>query len=219
VGWIADTDGLRRRSEPLAAAERADILDALAAVVAQAPFFTPTMPRSGRPFSVRMTNAGVLGWVSDRAGYRYQAHHPQTGAPWPAIPGAILAVWRQAVPGAPEPEACLVNLYRPGARMGLHVDADEAAGTVPVVSVSLGAPATFRLGGAGRGDATRSMVLRDGDVLVLDGAARRAHHGIDRVHPVAFGPLAPVHPLLEGGARINLTLRRVTVPPAPEPLP
>lgn len=172
-----------------------------------APPFAPTMPRSGRPFSVRMTNCGRLGWVSDRAGYRYQPLHPDTGHPWPPIPEALLALWRE-VSGYPHPpEACLVNLYRDGARMSLHQDRDEEEPAAPVVSVSLGCEAVFRVGGTGRRDATTSLRLASGDVVVLGGEARFSFHGIDRVLP-------DTSTLVPDGGRINLTLRRVTRPAA-----
>ena len=170
-----------------------------------APFYTPVMPRTGRPFSVRMTNMGALGWLSDRAGYRYQATHPETGQPWLPIPPMILDLWRE-VSGYPhEPQACLVNLYREGARMGLHRDEDEEDFAAPVVSVSLGDTAVFRIGGPERGGRTEMLKLASGDVLVMGGASRLAYHGIDRV-------LNGTSTLIEGGGRINLTLRRVTRP-------
>ena len=153
----------------------------LRAVLDASPPYTPTMPRSGRPFSVRMTNAGPLGWVSDRAGYRYQPTHPETAEPWAAIPPSALEAWT-ALAGYPAaPEACLINLYAPGTRMGLHQDRDEADFCAPVLSLSLGAPALFRYGGLQRSDPTRSVVLRSGDALVMGGPARLVHHGIDRL--------------------------------------
>jgi alkylated DNA repair protein (DNA oxidative demethylase) len=138
-------------------------------------------------------------------GYRYEARHPKTDAPWPAIPQALLDLWRDVSGYSAPPEACLVNHYREGARMGLHVDADEAAQDAPVVSVSLGDTALFRVGGRKRADATRSFRLASGDVVVLAGAARQCFHGVDRVMP-------GTSKLLPGGGRINLTLRRVTLP-------
>lgn len=179
------------------------LLDEIRAVVAAAPLFTPVMPRTGTPFSVRMTNCGPLGWVSDRAGYRYQPSHPVTGEPWPAMPQQLLDLWRELAPDAPLPEACLVNFYGPKARMGLHQDRDEATFEAPVVSVSLGATALFRLGGRSRKDPTRSFRLASGDVLMLGGEARLAHHGIDRLLP-------GTSTLVRDEGRINLTLRRVT---------
>ncbi len=181
------------------------LVEALRAVVRAAPLFAPRMPRTGRPFSVRMTNAGALGWVSDEAGYRYQPEHPGTGAPWPAIPQAALAAWRELSGYAHDPEACLVNVYEASARMGLHQDRDEDALDAPVVSLSLGDTALFRYGGQARRDPTRSVRLASGDALVLGGASRLAFHGVDRLLP-------GTSPLLTGGGRINLTLRRVTKP-------
>jgi DNA oxidative demethylase len=152
-----------------------------------------------------MNNLGPLGWVSDRSGYRYQPTHPETGEPWPAIPERILAIWRE-VSGYPhEPEACLVNYYRQGAKMGLHRDEDEEDFAAPVVSVSLGDTAVFRIGGAERGGKTESLKLSSGDVLVMGGQSRLCYHGIDRV-------LTGTSTLLKDGGRINLTLRRVTKP-------
>ncbi|MCC4246705.1 alpha-ketoglutarate-dependent dioxygenase AlkB family protein [Stappia indica] len=179
------------------------LLEEIRAVVAAAPLFTPVMPRTGTPFSVRMTNCGPLGWVSDRAGYRYQPLHPVTGKAWPAMPPRLLDLWQELAPDAPAPEACLVNFYGPKARMGLHQDKDEATFEAPVVSVSLGATAVFRLGGRSRKDPTRSFRLASGDVLVLGGEARLAHHGIDRLVP-------GTSTLVRDDGRINLTLRRVT---------
>lgn len=195
--------GFRHHPRHLDAAAQAELLAAVLAVVAEAPWLTPTMPRSGRPFSVRMTNAGALGWVSDRAGYRYQPTHPLTGRPWPPIPAPVLTVWHELAGWPGEPECCLVNLYRAGARMGLHQDRDEAELGAPVVSISLGDRALFRLGGTTRRGPTRALLLESGDVVVLGGAARLAFHGIDRVEPGTSG-------LVPGGGRINLTLRRVS---------
>ena len=181
------------------------ILAELRQAVLRAPLFTPVMPRTAKPFSVRMTNLGPLGWVSDRAGYRYQARHPDTGSPWPAIPPSILAVW-QAVSNYPHPpEACLVNFYGEGAKMGLHQDRDEEDFTAPVVSISLGDTAIFRIGGTARTGKTQSLKLASGDVLVLEGTSRLAFHGIDRI-------IGGSSTLLKDGGRINLTLRRVTQP-------
>ena len=177
----------------------------LRAAVVEAPFFTPVMPRTGRPFSVRMTNLGPLGWVSDRAGYRYQPTHPETGRPWPPIPDVVLDIWRN-VSGYPhDPQACLVNHYREGAKMGLHRDADEEDFSAPVVSISLGDTAVFRIGGPERGGRTETLKLSSGDVLVMGGQSRLCHHGIDRV-------LTGTSTLLKDGGRLNLTLRRVTRP-------
>ena len=182
------------------AAQKA-LLDAVVARTEVAPFYRPAMPGNGRPFSVEQTNFGPLGWVSDKSGYRYQRAHPVTGKPWPDIPQALLDLWRE-IAHAPDPQCCLVNLYREGARMGLHQDRDEVA-DAPVVSVSLGDSARFRIGRASRGGATKSLVLASGDVLMFGGEARLAFHGIDRILPNRST-------LVPGGGRVNLTLRRVT---------
>lgn len=173
----------------------ADVLEAEAA----APFYRPETP-GGRPFSVEMTNLGALGWVSDRGGYRYQATHPLTGKPWPPIPSMLLGLWSALTGWSEAPDACLVNLYREQAKMGLHQDKDEADLTAPVLSVSLGDTAVFRIGAAESGP-TRSFRLTSGDVCALTGPARLARHGIDRLI-VGSSTLVP------GGGRINLTLRR-----------
>ena len=198
--------GFRRYQGYLGADEQAILLADIREVIARAPFFTPRMPRSGRPFSVRMTNCGPLGWVSDKDdGYRYQSTHPETGAPWPPIPGRLLRLWDDVSGYRSPPEACLINYYGCGARMGLHKDADEADMAAPVVSISLGDTAVFRLGGVRRRDPTVSLPLASGDVVILAGASRGAYHGIDRV-------IEGSGDLLDEGGRINLTLRRVTVP-------
>jgi alkylated DNA repair protein (DNA oxidative demethylase) len=186
------------------AAQR-DLVDMVRAAVSEAPLFTPLMPRTGRPFSVRMTNLGILGWVSDRAGYRYQPLHPETGRPWPTIPAMVLDLWREVSNFAHDPEACLVNVYNQGAKMGLHRDEDEDDFSAPVVSISLGDTAVFRIGGRERGGQTETLKLRSGDVLVMGGQSRLCYHGIDRV-------LTGTSALLKDGGRINLTLRRVRKP-------
>ncbi|WP_411036191.1 alpha-ketoglutarate-dependent dioxygenase AlkB family protein [Shinella sp. BYT-45] len=186
---------------------RREAQDALVAavrqVVAEAPLFVPRMPKTGKPMSVRMTNCGSLGWVTDKDnGYRYQPTHPETGRPWPAIPAELLALWEQ-VSGFPRPpEACLVNFYDPDARMGLHQDRDESEFGAPVVSVSLGDQCLFRIGGVSRSDPTRSFRLSSGDVFVFGGESRLIFHGVDRIYP-------GTSTLLKNGGRINLTLRRV----------
>ncbi len=175
-----------------------------------APLFQPVMPRTGKPFSVMMSNCGSLGWVSDRAGYRYQASHPATGSPWPPIPEPLMRLWTDVADYPHPPEACLINYYRPGARMGLHQDKDEEDFAAPVVSVSLGDSAVFRLGGTTRRGPTRSMRLSSGDVVVLAGADRLAFHGIDRVLSGSSRLLDAFTDQFPEGGRVNLTLRRVT---------
>lgn len=179
--------------------------DEIGRLLERAPPFQPRMPRTGQPFSVRMSNAGPLGWVSDETGYRYQATHPATGDAWPPIPDALLEAWRDLSGYPHPPEACLVNIYAAVARMGLHQDRDEQALDAPVVSVSLGDTAVFRVGGLDRRAPTRSIRLGSGDAFVLGGPGRLAFHGVDRV-------LAGSSTLLSGGGRLNLTLRRVTKP-------
>ncbi|AOG08008.1 alpha-ketoglutarate-dependent dioxygenase AlkB family protein [Bosea sp. RAC05] len=179
----------------------------LRAVAARAPFFQPRMPKTGKPFSVRMTNCGALGWVSDETGYRYQPLHPATGEPWPPMPDVLTQAWRDLAGYPHEPEACLVNFYAADARMGLHQDRDEQDFDAPVLSLSLGDTAVFRIGGTQRGGKTVSLKLASGDALLFGGEARLAYHGIDRI-------LAGSSALLPQGGRINLTLRRVTRPVA-----
>lgn len=192
-------EGFRLWPGALSPDEQATLRDAVLGAVEAAPFYSPTT-RSGRPFSVKMTNLGPLGWVSDRGGYRYQAMHPVTGEPWPPMPGRLLALWDELTGWPEPPDACLVNLYREGARMGLHQDLDEPDRTAPVLSVSLGDTAVFRIGPA-EGGPTRSVRLASGDVCALTGPARLARHGIDRI-------LAGSSGLIAGGGRLNLTLRR-----------
>jgi alkylated DNA repair protein (DNA oxidative demethylase) len=186
-------------------AEQAAMLAALDKIFAAAPLFTPRMPKSGRPFTVRMSNCGELGWISDEAGYRYTREHPQTGVPWPPLPDALLALWNEVADYPHPPEACLINFYAPSAKMGLHQDRDETDFSAPVVSVSLGDSCLFRVGGPKRSDATRSFRLNSGDVVVLGGEARLVFHGVDRIYP-------GTSTLLADGGRINLTMRRVTRP-------
>jgi alkylated DNA repair protein (DNA oxidative demethylase) len=174
-------------------------------VARAAPFFTPVMPRSGTPFSVRMTNCGALGWVSDLKGYRYQPTHPETGAPWPPMPDVLASAWRQLAAYPHPPEACLVNYYDAEAKMGLHQDRDEEDFDAPVLSLSLGDSAMFRIGGVEKGGPTQGVKLASGDALLFGGPARLAWHGITRLFPGSST-------LLPQGGRINLTLRRVTRP-------
>jgi alkylated DNA repair protein (DNA oxidative demethylase) len=186
-------------------AQRA-LVEEVRAVVAAAPLYRPEMPRTGKPMSVRMTNCGALGWVTDRErGYRYQPMHPVTGAPWPPIPKALIDLWEVVANHPAPPEACLVNFYTDDAKMGLHQDRDEQDLSAPVVSVSLGDACLFRVGETVRGGRTTSIRLESGDVVVLGGQGRLCFHGVDRIYPATSG-------LLKNGGRINLTLRRVTRP-------
>lgn len=182
---------------------QADLRDMLRTIVDAAPLFQPVMPKTGKPLSVKMSNCGPLGWVADKAGYRYQETHPMTGAPWPDIPPELLKLWNAVAAEAPVPQACLINYYRSSAKMGLHQDRDEAMFTAPVVSVSLGDDCRFRTGTTERNGPTKSFKLHSGDVLVMGGESRLAFHGVDRIYP-------GTSTLLKAPGRINLTLRRVT---------
>jgi DNA oxidative demethylase len=180
------------------------LLGEIRKVIAEAPLYTPAMPRTGKAFSVAMTNCGPLGWVSDKdGGYRYQPDHPQTGRPWPPIPGMLLYLWAALTGHRQTPQACLVNYYGGKAKLGLHRDEDEEDFSAPILSVSLGDSAMFRIGGMKRRDPAERLELRSGDVLVMGGDSRLRYHGIDRIMPGTSG-------LLPEGGRINLTLRRVT---------
>jgi DNA oxidative demethylase len=199
-------DGLHYHPQYFDRTAQEELVSLLRATVVEAPLFTPEMPKTGKPFSVRMTNFGSLGWVSDQAnGYRYQATHPTTGQPWPAMPAMLLDLWAKVANYPHPPEACLVNFYTTTAKMGLHQDRDEQDFAAPVVSISLGDTALFRIGGTTRGGKTQSLKLTSGDVFVFGGPARLCFHGIDRVYP-------GTSTLLKDGGRINLTLRRVLNP-------
>jgi alkylated DNA repair protein (DNA oxidative demethylase) len=199
---ITDVQGAGFHLYPgfLDSAAQAALRDDVLGAVAAAPFYRPATPGGGR-MSVAMTGMGTLGWISDAKGYRYEPQHPLTGEAWPAIPQRLLDIWAALVGTEVAPDSCLVNLYAPGARMGLHQDRDEADLTVPVLSVSLGDTAVFRLGSRTRRGPTRSVRLASGDVCVLAGPARLAFHGVDKIIPGSSR-------LLAGGGRLNLTLRR-----------
>ena len=174
------------------------------AVVAQAPLYQPQMPRTGKPMSVRMTNCGELGWVTDKErGYRYQPFHPVTGQPWPKMPESLVRIWEELAAWPATAQACLVNFYDESAKMGMHQDRDEEDLTAPVVSISLGDTCLFRVGEKTREGRTTSFKLQSGDAVILSGEGRLAFHGVDRIYP-------DTSTLLKNGGRINLTLRRVT---------
>lgn len=186
------------------AAERgAALLAAIEGIAVAAPFRRMITP-GGFEMSVAMTNSGTAGWVTDRKGYRYARHDPDSGKPWPSLPAEFLELAEAAATeaGFPGfvPDACLVNRYEPGARLSLHQDRDEADYGHPIVSVSLGLPATFQFGGLKRSDPVKKVALRHGDVVVWGGAARLFHHGVltlkDGEHP------------LTGHRRFNLTMRK-----------
>jgi alkylated DNA repair protein (DNA oxidative demethylase) len=192
--------------EYLSRGEQEALVETVREVVAIAPLYTPAMPKTGKEMSVRMTNCGKLGWVTDKAGgYRYQPTHPVTGDPWPEMPDPIIRLWHRLSGVDFEPEACLINFYSDVARMGLHQDRDEETFDAPVVSMSLGDACRFRIGGTSRSDKTTSFRLNSGDAIVLGGDARLAFHGVDRIYP-------NTSTLLKNGGRINLTIRRVTRP-------
>ncbi len=202
----ADLDGFRLWPGLLGRAEQEALRDVVFERMRAGPLYIPRMPKSGQPMRVRMTNFGELGWVTDKErGYRYQPLHPETERPWPEMPPKVLELWRELSNYPAEPQACLVNLYEGDARMGLHVDSDEEAWDAPVLSISLGDTALFRIGGPVRSDPTRSVRLASGDVCMLAGPSRRAYHGVDRI-------LNGTSRLLSKGGRINLTVRRVTEP-------
>lgn len=180
-----------------------ELIAALRDIAGQAPFRHMVTP-GGHEMSVAMTNCGALGWVTDRAGYRYDGNDPETGKPWPAMPAAFCRLAGQAAAQAGFskflPDACLINRYQPGARMSLHQDKDEDDFGAPIVSVSLGLPAIFLFGGLKRSDKPRRFRLQHGDVVVWGGPARLAFHGV--------APLADGEHALTGRHRINLTFRK-----------
>jgi alkylated DNA repair protein (DNA oxidative demethylase) len=195
--------GVRHIPGHLDREEQQSLVNDIRAVVSEAPLYRPEMPRSGKPFSVRMTNCGELGWVADKKGYRYQDRHPVTGKPWPLIPARLIELWDKLAGHKAPPQACLVNFYETSARMGLHQDRDESDLSAPVLSISLGDACLFRVGGTKRGEPTKSFRLESGDIVILGGESRLAFHGVDRIYPTTST-------LLKDGGRINLTLRRVT---------
>jgi alkylated DNA repair protein (DNA oxidative demethylase) len=198
--------GVRHMPGYIARPAQEALVEEIRRVVQAAPLYVPSMPRTGKEMSVRMTNCGTLGWVTDKErGYRYQPTHPATGEPWPPIPEALLELWRAVSAYPHPPEACLVNFYAADAKMGLHQDRDEKDFAAPVVSVSLGDDCLFRVGQNTRDGGTKSFRLKSCVVVVLGGEGRLSFHGVDRIYPATSA-------LLKNGGRINLTLRRVTVP-------
>ena len=185
--------------------EQKELITQVKLAIAEAPFFQPTMPRTGHPLSVVMSNFGPLGWVTDKQnGYRYERLHPQTGRAWPTLPATLERLWFAVSGFMHPPEATLINWYRPEtkSKMGMHVDNDENNFNAPVVSVSLGDPAIFRIGGLKRGGPTLPLKLCSGDVIVMGGESRLCHHAITKVF---YGE----SDLVPKGGRINLTMRRV----------
>jgi DNA oxidative demethylase len=180
-----------------------ELITALREIVAQAPFRHMMTP-GGHQMSVAMTNCGDAGWVTDRSGYRYDTIDPESGKPWPSMPPSFLALAKQAALEAGfdnfATDACLINRYQPGARMSLHQDRDEGDFGAPIVSVSLGLPATFLFGGLKRSDKTQRYRLEHGDIAVWGGPARLAFHGV--------AALADGEHAVLGRQRINLTFRK-----------
>lgn len=198
------SSGVRHFPQYLDRAHQEALVETIRAVVAEAPLFVPVMPGTGKPMSVRMSNCGPLGWVTDKErGYRYQTTHPLTGKPWPALPAVLLDIWNEVSGYEKAPQACLINFYSDDAKMGLHQDKDEQDLKAPVVSISLGNTCLFRIGGLSRNERTQSIKLTSGDVIVLGGKGRLCFHGVDRIYPATST-------LLKSGGRINLTLRRVS---------
>jgi DNA oxidative demethylase len=184
--------------------DAAALVSEIARIAETAPFRHLVVP-GGHTMSVAMTNCGRTGWVSDRTGYRYDPVDPSTGNPWPAMPAVFLSLARRAAAegGFPnyDPDACLINRYAAGAKLGLHADKDEKDAYAPIVSVSLGLPAVFQWGGKRRSDPVRRMRLESGDVAVWGGPARFIYHGVS--------PLKPGDHPLTGDVRLNLTFRKV----------
>ena len=197
---MKDLSGFTLLPGRLDRAAQTALVDAVLTATRIAPFHRQVTP-GGKAMSVEMTGLGPLSWITDAGGYRYEPRHPLTGEPWPPMPGALQGLWAELADARVPADACLVNLYRAGAKMGLHRDEDEADFRFPVLSVSLGDTAVFRIGGLKRTDPTRSVRLASGDVCLLGGDARMAFHGVDRV-------LSGSSTLIPGGGRINLTLRR-----------
>lgn len=203
---MKDPSGFTFLPGRLSPEEQAALVGEVFRAAEDAPFHVQSTP-GGKPMSVETTGLGELSWITDRLGYRYEPRHPLTGRPWPPTPLILQRLWAELADPAVPADACLVNLYRTGAKMGLHRDEDEADFRFPVLSISLGDTALFRLGGLSRKDPTRSFRLASGDVCLLAGESRLAYHGVDRITPGSSR-------LVPGGGRINITMRRAR--PAPE---
>ena len=199
VASAAKVSGIAGQALPF----ETELLAALQTISARSPFRHMTTP-GGFVMSVAMTNCGAAGWVTDRSGYRYDAIDPQMGQPWPPLPDCFraLAVSAATAAGYPRfvPDACLINRYEPGARLSLHQDKNERDLGAPIVSVSIGLPATFQFGGLKRNDPVRKFGLRHGDVAVWGGRSRLFYHGVTELKDGEHDKL--------GRMRINLTFRR-----------
>ncbi len=173
-------NGLLYYPHYLNAGQIAVILSDIKNIIVKSPFFQPVMPKTAKPLSVKMTNVGTVGWVSDKSGYRYQKIHPVTQESWLPIPDSLLTLWHTLITGY-EPDCCLINLYHADAYMGLHCDKDEKDLTASVLSISLGAAALFRHGGTERNHPTSSFKIYDGDVIILSNESRLIYHAIDKI--------------------------------------
>ena len=199
-------NGVRHIPGYLTRNEQEELRDEIRELLKTAPLFRPTMPTTAKKMSVRMSNCGPLGWVTDAEnGYRYQPTHPVTGTPWPDIPQKVQNIWEEFSNYPHPPEACLINFYDREAKMGLHQDRTEEDFTAPVISISLGETCRFRAGECVREGRTASLKVESGDIIIMGGKSRLCFHGVDRIYP-------DTSTLLKNGGRINLTLRRVTKP-------
>lgn len=200
-------DGFFFLSGYLSASPQISLIQEIGALLTRAPLFEQAMPRSGAPLSVRMSNAGDYGWVTDREdGYRYQKAHPVTKEPWPPIPRKLLDIWRDITRERKPPNLCLINYYDAHARLGLHQDKGDSSLDAPVVSISLGDEATFLLGGPTRKDPVRRLTLHSGDVVWFGGPSRLIFHGVERIR---VGTSRVLREIGFCDGRINLTLRRI----------
>jgi len=196
--------GFLHRAGVLDAKAQAALTAAVAGIAAEAPF-AKARTKGGGSTSAAMTNCGAAGWWSDSKGYRYAQVHPETGKPWPAMPPAFWDTVKAAVAGTAfdgfTPDACLINFYETGAKMGLHQDKDEKDFTQPIITVCLGDAADFMIGGFARGDKSFPVVVHSGDVMIMGGESRLRFHGIRKIYP-GTSPLADVK------GRISLTFRK-----------
>lgn len=200
-------DGMELFRQAIPPTSQQSILDAIQAVMHEAPVFRPLMPTGARMIN-SLTNCGEWGWFSDRRGYRYERLHPETGKPWPEIPEELREVAVSAASRAGyafEPDACLVNVYDADGKLGTHRDCDELDFAHPIVSLSFGNHADFYFGSLERGGRTTTLTLESGDILVFGGASRLRYHGVRRIRK---GTSAITHAVLPPDGRINLTLRR-----------
>lgn len=183
------------------AEESLAVIAGLRRVVRHSPLYTPSM-KTGSPYSIQMTNCGRAGWISDSLGYRYARRHPVTGRPWMPIPDELVAAARRLAGPDFDPDCCLINLYRGRhARLGLHRDLDEGDDSKPIVSFSFGDSCEFVIGGPKKTDPQDHILLQSGDAVLFGGSRRLAWHGVTRIFPGTSD-------LLDGGGRINLTLRQ-----------